>query len=277
MSASAPEAHTSASAAALRPARVSLHDLATSVAAGLKQFRAAPALSIAYAMVFVILGALLFLALEAFSIAPLSLSLAGGFMLVGPILLAGYFSVSDRLRSGGMPRAADIGKGFRRMPRGGWVVSFVCALLFLIWLTDAGTLYGFMVGREPLGFARLLPVDASVANFVFFSSIMGAGLAFILFAISAFSIPLIYDGRASLVPGVVASVRAVFWRFPVVMCWAGLLAGVIMISALLLPLLLLTLPVMAYASRAFYFRVFPPTAELERAAAGQSKASREMP
>ncbi len=277
MPASAPDAPTSATAAALRPARVSLHDLATSVAAGVTQFRAAPALSIAYAAVFVVLGSLLFLALEAFSIAPLSLSLAGGFMLVGPILLAGFFSVSDRLRSGGVPSAADIVKGFRRMPRGGWVVSFVCALLFLIWVTDAGTLYGFMVGREPIGFARLLPADASVTSFVLFSSIMGAVLAFILFTISAFSIPLIYDGRASLVPGVVASVRAVFWRFPVVMCWAGLLAVVIIVSALLLPLLLLSLPVMAYASRAFYFRVFPTSADVEHAASGQSKASREMP
>ncbi len=277
MPAPAPEVPASPSATTLRPARVNLTDLATSVAAGVAQFRALPALSIAYAAVFVVLGSLLFLALEAFSIAPLSLSLAGGFMLVGPILLAGFFSVSDRLSSGGRPTAVDIGKGFRRMPRGGWVVSFVCALLFLIWVTDAGTLYGFMVGREPLGFARLLPADASVTSFVFFSSIMGAGLAFILFTISAFSIPLIYDGRASLVSGVVASVRAVFWRFPVVMCWAGLLAAVIIVSALLLPLLLITLPVMAYASRAFYFRVFPAPADGERAAPPQSKASREMP
>ncbi|MDO9599408.1 MAG: DUF2189 domain-containing protein [Azoarcus sp.] len=244
-------------AASLQPAPVSLGDIGASITAGVAQFRLLPGLSAAYAAVFVVLGGLLFLALEAVSIAPLSLSLAGGFMLIGPILLAGFFSVSDILRAGGKPVVADIAQGFRRMPRGGWVVSFVCALLFLIWLTDAGTLYGFMVGHEPMGFARMLPVDVRVANFLLFSSFMGAVLAFILFTISAFSIPLIYDRRADLVSGVVASVRAVFRRFPVVMCWAVLLAAVIMLSALLLPLMLLTLPVMAYASRAFYFRVFP--------------------
>ena len=42
--------------------------------------------------------------------------------------------------------------------------------------------------------------------------------------------------------------------------WALLLAGVIIVSTLLLPLLLLTLPVMAYASRELYFRTFPPEA-----------------
>lgn len=258
MSEPAPEHPKSRPAArSLQPAQVSLADLWSSIAVGMAQFRAVPMLSAAYAAVFVVLGGMLFLVLDAVSIAPLSLSLAGGFMLVGPILLAGFFSVSDVLHAGGKPVAADIPRGFRRMPRGGWVVSFVCALLFLIWLTDAGTLYGFMVGHEPIGFARMLPADARVSDFILFSSIMGAVLAFILFTISAFSIPLIHDRRADLVSGVVASVRAVFTRFPVMMCWAVVLAVVIMISALVLPLLLITLPVMAYASRAFYFRVFP--------------------
>jgi len=137
-------------------------------------------------------------------------------------------------------------------------VSFVCALLFLIWITDAGTLYGFMIGREPTAFARLLQAEESVQRFLFYSSLMGAVLAFIIFTVSAFSIPLIYDRRADLVSGVVASVRAVFGRFAVIMAWACLLASVIIVSAVLLPLLVVALPVMAYASRALYFRVFPP-------------------
>jgi uncharacterized membrane protein len=115
-----------------------------------------------------------------------------------------------------------------------------------------------MVGREPTQLAQLLQADAALQRFVFFSSIAGAVLAFILFAVSAFSIPLIYDRRADLVLGVVASVRAVFSRFGVIMTWACLLATVTITSAIILPLLLVTLPVMAYASRELYFRVYPP-------------------
>ncbi|WP_341644316.1 DUF2189 domain-containing protein [Thauera sp. SDU_THAU2] len=241
----------------LKPAAVRLSDISAAMSTGWRQFCAMPALSTGYAAVFVVLGAILFWALESMSIAPISLSFAGGFMLIGPALLAGFFALSDSLRAGRRPVAADIGRGFARMPRGGWVVSFVCALLFLIWITDAGTLYGFMVGREPAQLAHLLQGDAAIHRFVFFSSIMGAVLAFILFAVSAFSIPLIYDHRANLVSGVVASVRAVFGRFGVVMAWACLLAAVIIVSAVLLPLLLVTLPVMAYASRELYFRVYP--------------------
>lgn len=244
-------------AATLRPAPLALSDVVGSVAVGVRQFRAIPVLSMAFAALFVAIGLLLFAALDLAAIAPMSLSLAGGFLLVGPILLAGFFSVADKLHHDRRPHFGDILDGFRRMPRGGWVVSFVCGLLFLIWITDAGILYGFMVGREPIGFARLLRIERIVVDYAAYSAIMGAVLAFILFSVCAFSIPLIFDRRAQLVSGVVASVRAVFGRFGVMMCWALLLSTVIIVSALLLPLLLFTLPVMAYASRELYFRTFP--------------------
>lgn len=250
-------------AATLAPAPLVLSDIAASVRFGLNQFRTLPLLSVAFSALFVAIGLVIFGALEFGQIAPMSLSLAGGFMLVGPILLAGFFSVSDKIRKGRHASFGDIWDGFRRMPRGGWVVSFVCGLLFLIWVTDAGILYGFMVGREPFGFLRMLRIESLVVNYAAYSAIMGAILAFILFTVSAFSIPLIYDGRAQLVSGVVASARAVFGRFGVMMCWALLLSGVIIVSTLLLPLLLLTLPVMAYASRELYFRTFPPVTDAQ--------------
>ncbi len=246
--------------ATLSPAPLALTDIGAALRFGLAQFRSSPGLSMVFAALFVGIGLVMYGVLEFGQIAPMSLSLAGGFMLVGPILLAGFFSVSDKLRHGRHAALGDIWDGFRRMPRGGWVVSFVCGLLFLIWVTDAGILYGFMVGREPFGFLRLLRIESVVVNYAAYSAIMGGVLAFILFAVSAFSIPLIYDQRAQLVSGVVASVRAVFGRFGVMMCWALILSAVIIISTLLLPLLLVTLPVMAYASRELYYRTFPPDA-----------------
>jgi hypothetical protein len=96
-----------------------------------------------------------------------------------------------------------------------------------------------------------------VQRYVFYSAIMGGVLAFILFAVSAFSIPLIYDRRADLVSGVVASVRAGV-RPLRGDDDLGLPAGHgDHHQPSSLPLLLVTLPVMAYASRELYFRVFP--------------------
>src|SRR5690606_32459763 len=119
---SAPEA------GALRPAPIRMRDLAAAFAEGVAVFRAVRGLSMAFAAIFALLGLILFVALELMSLAPLSLSLAGGFMLLAPALLAGFFAIDDRHRQGGRPGFADIRAGFARMPRGGWVVSFVCAL-----------------------------------------------------------------------------------------------------------------------------------------------------
>jgi uncharacterized membrane protein len=46
-------------------------------------------------------------------------------------------------------------------------------------------------------------------------------------------------------------------NFIVCLVWGIVLGTVIVVSVLILPLLLVTLPVMSYASFAFYHRAFP--------------------
>ena len=135
---------------------------------------------------------------------------------------------------------------------------YLIALLFCGLLLGWGFLARLDAGAIAEG--EVIPagrVRTDIARFAFFSSIMGAVLAFIIFTVSAFSIPLIYDGRATLVSGVAASARAVFARFPVVMSWALAMSAAIIVSALLLPLLVVSLPVAAYTGRALYRRLFP--------------------
>ncbi len=244
-------------APALIPARVGLADIRRAVSKGISLFRAYPRLSVSYAAIFTIVGLGFFSLLELLRWAPLSASLAGGFMLVGPAMLSGFFAIIDAHCAGRSPTFGDIVKSFAALPRGGWVIAFVCTLLFLIWITDAGTLYAFIINETQTGFGAMLPPRADVTRFLAYSSIMGAVLAFIIFTVSAFSIPLIRDGRADMVSGVVASVRAIFANFPVMMAWALLLSATIITSILVLPLLLVTLPVMAFASHSLYLCAYP--------------------
>ncbi len=244
-------------APALIPVRVGLADIRQAVAEGISLFRAYPRLSVSYAAIFTMVGLGLFSLLELLRWAPLSASLAGGFMLVGPATLSGFFAIIDAHRAGRSPTFSDVVKSFVALPRGAWVVAFVCTLLFLIWITDAGTLYAFIVGEIQAGFGAMLPPGADVTRFLAYSSIMGAVLAFIIFAVSAFSIPLIRDGRADMVSGVVASVRAIFANFSIMMAWALLLSVTIIASILVPPLLLVTLPVMAFASHSLYLCTYP--------------------
>ena len=127
----------------------------------------------------------------------------------------------------------------------------------MIFVTDAAILYAYMVGATPVWLDKLLPANANVLAFVQWSAVSGLVVALLLYCIAAFSVPLLCECRAGLVEAVVISVRVVFSNFPVALFWAFLLAVVVIGSVLLLPLLPLTLPWMAHASRALYREALP--------------------
>jgi uncharacterized membrane protein len=60
-----------------------------------------------------------------------------------------------------------------------------------------------------------------------------------------------------LVQSVVLSVRVVFGNFGITIFWAFLLSTVVIASVLFLPVLPLTLPWLAYASRSLYRQALP--------------------
>lgn len=226
---------------------------------GWRTFRGIPGPSVAYAAVFAGVGAVLLWSAGRLGLSPMALPLAGGFMLVGPALLTGFFRLADLHASGRTPRFGDALDAFPSAPAGLWVVALLCAFLFLIWITDAAVLYAFTVGGRPLGYELpwLLAWQRDVVAFELWAALLGSALAFMILAVSAFSVPLLHDRRASLAPAVSASVRAVVGNLPASIGWALLLSSGILLSILLLPMLLVTLPVLAYASRALYLAVFP--------------------
>ena len=245
--------------AGLQPRRFSLVDIRAALVAGWSTFRAIPYPSIAFAAVFAGIGLVLLWGVGRLGLSPMALPFAGGFMLVGPALLTGFFRLAQRQAAGAVPRFADALAAFLHAPAGLWVVALLCAFLFLIWITDAAMLYAFTVGGRHLPYELpwLLNWHPDVVVFELWAALLGAALAFLILAISAFSVPLLHDRRASLAQAVSASVRAVLGSFPAAIAWALLLTGTVLFSILLLPLLTVTLPILAYASHALYRTVFP--------------------
>lgn len=213
--------------------------------------------STAYALVFSLLGLLMAVGLLAQGWSPFIIAAAGAFMLVGPAILAGFFGIAQAFEDGMPIGLQNIGAGFANASSAVWVLALVCALLFMIFITDAAILYAYLVGAAPIALENLLPTRDDVASFVIGAAGSGVAVAFLLYCIAAFSVPLLCDRRAGLVEAVVISVRIVLGSFAVSMCWAFLLSAVIIGSVLLLPLLPLTLPWMAYAGRALYREVLP--------------------
>jgi uncharacterized membrane protein len=237
--------------------KVSFSHIRSWIGHGWRMFRQTQNASMAYAGIFAVIGAILLIGAVKLDIAPMAFPLAGGFMLVGPAFLAGFFHVAS-LRAQQKPvRFADFFRGFRHGPAALWVISVVCAFLFLVWLTDAAIVYSLYFGTAPiLGSLELiagLGEGGKLLSFILFCSLTGSVLAFMIFAISAFSVPLIFSRRLELANAVGASVRAVFGNFGVMIAWGTILtvglAGTIL---LFMPLFVMVFPVLAYASERAY-------------------------
>lgn len=247
---------------ALVPNKISLSRLPGWLREGWRVFLQASGLSAAYAGIFALLGFFQFLAVVTSGLSPLVVALAGGFMLIGPALLCGFFNVSDRLERREQVRLGHFLAGFRLAPPALWVVALIEMFIFLIWLTDAGVVYGLYFGITPnMGLPQFiagLAGEGQTLPFLFFSGLMWLVLAFIIYATSAFAVPLLFYRRANLAGAVSASVRAVFSSFPAMLAWGVLLSAAMFTAMLiLLPLFPLVFPVLAYASRQAYREVFP--------------------
>lgn len=256
-SASDPDSATSTPKIGAQPFRLS--DLAGSLAIGWQTFRTLPAASIAYASLFALIGLVLLALVGHLGFSPMALPLSGGFLLVGPALLTGFFRLAVIAAYGRPARLPDAFAAFARAPAGLWLVAAICAFLFLIWITDAAVLYAMMIGSEHLPYELpwLIRLGRHVIAFELWGSLMGSVLAFIIFAISAFSVPLLHEGRADVVQAVLASIRAVLGNFVTSLAWGLILTGGTLLAILLLPLFLVVFPVLAYASFALYRSVFP--------------------
>jgi len=231
--------------------------LRSALGEGWRLANATRGVSIAYSLLFVLGGVAIMGGLLAQGWTPFVIAAAGAFMLIGPVILAGYFGIAQAQEAGEVVGFGAVVRGFTAAAGALWALALVCGLLFMIFLTDAAILYAYMVGREAVWLTDLLPAATGVASFVKWAALSGLVVALLLFCISAFSVPLLCERRADLVEAVAISVRVVFGNFGSAILWAFLLSTATIVSILLLPLLPLTLPWLAYASRALYRQVLP--------------------
>jgi len=236
---------------------LTLPDLRRALADGWTTAGVTRGISAAYAALFALGGLLIMGTLLAQGLSPFVIAAAGAFMLLGPVILAGFFGIAAARDAGRRPGPGDVWSGYAEASGALWVLALVCALLFMIFITDAAILYSYMVGGAPVWLGDLLPASGAVRGFLLWASISGLFVAFLLYGVSAFAVPLLCERRAGLVDAVACSVRIVFGNFATAMLWAFLLSVITIGSILLLPLLPLTLPWLAYASRALYRRALP--------------------
>ncbi|MCB1895716.1 MAG: DUF2189 domain-containing protein [Zoogloeaceae bacterium] len=243
-----------------RPRPLPIAGIAAALADGRRTFAASRGFSLAFGALFAAIGSLMIWGAQWFALAPMTPALIGGFLLVGPIVMAALIGAAEDVAAGRRPSLTRVIGSMRRAPAGLWALALFCLLIYLIWITDAGTLYSFMIGEPRSGFVQALPTAAGNEHFHLFSGLMGFALANVVYAVTVHAVPLMVRRRTPLATAVVASVRACFASPLVHGAWALTLAAGIFVSMSLPPLLCVSLPILAYAGDSLNRRCFdsPP-------------------
>jgi uncharacterized membrane protein len=235
---------------------------------GWQDFRTTMAVSIAFSGIFMLIGMASIWTLTAKGYALLAYPFIGGFLVVAPILLTGYQRAGRLLAEGQKPRFKDLALGVTEATPGIWFLTFVLCVCYLIWVTDALVLYGIYFDFHLVALDSSILSDAeqrgSLLSYLLFSGVMGLFIALMSFTVAVFSIPLIMHRKMHFVAAVHSSVVTVFRHFGLMMRWALTISLLNLITLVVaLPLLVVVLPVVAYASYAAFVDLYPEEAAVE--------------
>lgn len=194
---------------------------------GFADMMATPLISIGYGLAFTLAGLLITLGLWAIGQAAMVPVLAGGFALVAPAFAVGIYRINHVRESGGTPKLLD----FWSLPpsRIGQLalLSVLLLIFFLTWARLAQFFYAaFTVGNHmpPGEFTQFLFTTPAGLTLLVVGTAVGAVLAFVTFAVSALSFPMLTDQDVDAVTAVVASIKAVLKQPFVMFTWAWLIA-----------------------------------------------------
>ncbi len=179
-----------------------------------------------------------------------------GFLLVGPLMSAGFCEMSRRYSLGEPASFDDSLEGFARnapaLFKFGVILAICAAAWFLISALLLGTVFHMGAPSMPdtlysgfLDSTNRLQVLAYLA--------VGGVLATAVFMVSVVAIPLIVERKASAGEAMRASVNAVFRNMPAMILWSGLILALTIIGfAPLLVGLVIIVPLLGHATWCAY-------------------------
>lgn len=245
------------------PRRIGPSDLAAALRAGLADARAAPRFGLFFAGAYV-LGGVLMVALGAGQVV-WTLAVSLGFPLVAPFVAAGFYEVSRRLERGEpLDWPGVLGVVWRERTRQLPWAGAIIVLYFLFWTFLAHMLFALFMGLSTLtnitSSLEALLTRQGLAMIAVELAVGGA-LAFLLFALTVVSLPLLLDREVDFVTAMLLSLETVRLSPGTMALWAALIAGLTLLA--LLPAflgLLLTMPVLGHATWHLYRRALadPP-------------------
>jgi len=234
-------------------------DLLEAMAAGLRDFRAAPRYDLAFGSIHTVGGWVLILLLLEFDLPFLVYPLAAGFALIAPFVAGSFYAISRSLERGEPLSWRGIAGPVWRAAKSdlGWM-ALVTGFSLFIWMDIAALLFFGFLGLNALSLTelpRLIFTTPAGLLFLVIGNTVGAAIALAVFSFSVTSFPMLFDRDVDFVTAMITSVRVVAANPTTMVIWCATIAALMGMSLLSgLVALIVILPVLGHASWHLYRR-----------------------
>ena len=258
-----------APAAASRPEiqSITVDDVYAALSQGWADFRAAPQFGLFFGGIYALAGIAIFLQLWVSEQPLWIVPLAFAFPLIGPFAAIGLYEVSRRMEKNQPLEWNEILSAVWSH-RGGQLpfMAFIVLAGFMIWIWFARLIVALFVGRMDSAvysdFNALLTTDNGLAM-LFFGSIVGGVIAFILFSITVVALPMLVDRDVDFVTAMITSFNSVTSNLRPMLTWAGIVVAVLIVSMVPMFLgLIVARPVLGHATWHLYRKLIKPIDEV---------------
>ena len=216
---------------------------------GLADMRAYPRASGFYGLCFAAMGVVLLLVFR--MAVDYTLTLAMGFMLLGPFLSIGLYDLSRQREQGKPPSLAKSLVAWRGNPGGIGIYVLILTVVFLVWARASLVTFALFESRGMPTWSAFFNELTALKNIGFVVAFFGVGMFFagIVFAFSVLSIPFLLDRHTDAVTAAAVSASSLLKNPGAMLLWAVLIAlliGVGLVTAYLA--LVFTAPLIGHAT-----------------------------
>ena len=242
------------------PQSITTNDLAEILRLGLSDFRRAPIFGIAFSLVYVLGGLVLYAVFLASGQSWWFIPIAVGFPLLAPFAATGLYEVSRRLEQGlplewGAVAGCVLAQKDRQVPS----MAMVIMLAFMFWVFVAHTIFALFFGMQPITSSTTeMLLSGPGLMMLAVGGAIGGVMAAVMFALTVISLPLLLDREVDFITAMITSFNAVMQNFRVMVIWAALIA--LLLGLGMLPFffgLFIVLPVLGHATWHIYRRILP--------------------
>lgn len=240
---------------------IKLSDIWAALAAGVRDFRRAPVFGLFFGLFFVIGGIAIFYELAVQGRQYLAIPLALGFPLLAPFLAVGLYEVSRRIERGeGLEWGGIVWVVFRQKDRQIPSIAMVLIMFFMFWVFIAHLVFALFMGLQPMtnilsNWQDTLLTQNGITMLAIGTGVGGI-MAFVLFCLTAFSIPMLLDREMDFITAMIHSFQLVTGNLVPMLVWAFIIAVLTILA--MLPFfvgIFVVLPVLGHATWHLYRRV----------------------